>query len=127
VYHNVVVLDRPTAAVETKRHKFLPMFLLVGSIFISSTSLLVVGGISGFRQGNSTLAQRAWTVSRLATGIIIGPISYFAPTVTSLLYRNPAVGFLSQLGLLLYARPAVGGLVVVAQMMWAYGSCIRIY
>lgn len=125
--YNTIILGRQAAVHEGRRDRFLQVFLVFGSILIGSASLCIVGGISRFKQGDSTAAERAWTMSWLVTGIIIGPISYFAPTITSLFYRNEAVGYLSQLGLLLYATPAVGGLVVVAQMIWAYGSCIQIY
>ena len=101
--------------------------LIFGSIWIGCMSLIVVGSLSHFHQGSSTHAQRAWTMSWLAAGIFIGPISYLFPTYTSLLVKDPAEGILYKLGLLLYAAPAIGGFVVVNQMLWDYGRCIQIY
>ncbi|CAI6062291.1 unnamed protein product [Clonostachys chloroleuca] len=122
--HNVVI---PRAASHHRRRRQEVIFLIWGSILIGSASLSIVGGISHFHQGDSTITQRAWTMSWLATGIVIGPISYYSTTITSLLYRDPATGFIAKLSLLLYATPAVGGFVVVSQMMWEYGSCTKIY
>jgi hypothetical protein len=104
------------------------MFVLYGSIFIGCLSIAVVGGLSHFHHGSeSTLAQRAWTMSWLATGIFVGPAAYLYPTFSSLIFRDPIQGTVYKLGLFLYAAPAIGGFVVVSQMLSNYGHCVQIY
>lgn len=96
------------------RRQLRSIFLVVGSVLIGSASLAIVGGLSKFHPGDSTKAQRAWTMSWLAAGIAVGPISYFFPTITSLLLRDPLAGILWKFCLLLYATPAMGGFFIVS-------------
>ena len=43
--------------------------------FISSLAIAIVGGLSRFRPGHRTKAQRVWTMTWLAFGIFFGPIT----------------------------------------------------
>jgi hypothetical protein len=67
----------------------------------------IIGGISGFQDGESTRAQRGWTISWLVFGQVfgglLGPREYF---------------------FLPWGAPAIGGFVVVGQMIMADGVCI---
>jgi hypothetical protein len=67
----------------------------------------IIGGISGFQEGESTRAQRGWTISWLVLGQVfgglLGPREYF---------------------FLPWGAPAIGGFVVVGQMIMADGVCI---
>lgn len=102
--------------------------LLYGSFIIGSLSIAVVGGLSGFHHGDkSTQAQRAWTMAWLATGIFIGPTSYFIqPDPLNFLFWSWAYVF-QRLSMLVYAVPAIGGFVTVSQMIWDYGDYKRLY
>jgi hypothetical protein len=51
--------------------------ILFGSIFIGLASIAFVGEFSLFQAGQSTLAQRVWTMSWLVFGITLGPASFF--------------------------------------------------
>ncbi|KAL1860750.1 hypothetical protein VTK73DRAFT_7183 [Phialemonium thermophilum] len=129
--HQVIILrtgPRASPAAARRRHNaIVNACLLLGSVVMGLLPLAVVGGLSRFAPGSrSTVAQRAWTMSWLATGVLMGPLWYFSSTVTSLLYRNPESGFYARVMLLVWAVPAVGGMVSVAQMIWAYGSCVRL-
>ncbi|KAL9115808.1 MAG: hypothetical protein Q9227_000176 [Pyrenula ochraceoflavens] len=95
-------------------------FLLLGSTFVGALPLAVIGGMSGFHQGQSTQAQRAWTMTWLAAGIAIGPISYLLPQLFAAFINNRGGVLVHRLVLFLYAAPAIGGFVVVSEMLWSY-------
>jgi hypothetical protein len=88
-----------------------------GGVFLGLISLAIIGGISGFKEGHSTHAQRVWTMTWLIFGIALGPVYVLLKWVE----RKEDFGWL------IYGAPAIGGFVVVAQMLNAYGRCIRIY
>ncbi|KAL1859899.1 hypothetical protein Plec18167_006369 [Paecilomyces lecythidis] len=102
---------------------------------ISALPLAVIGGMSHFKAGpSSTVAQRAWTMSWLAVGSLVGNsnISHtVAKNIQILKDARVHGGFWSRLAetvfllLFLFALgvPAIGGFVVVAQMLRDYGSC----
>lgn len=103
-------------------------FLLVASIVIGSSPIAVVGALSHFQRGDrSTRAQQAWTMSWLAAGILIGPLSYFLPQGMAIMVANSRSVLLFRLALLLYSVPAIGGFVAVSQMIWDYGNCTKLY
>ena len=102
--------------------------LLAVSTFIGMLPLTVIGGMSHFQKGeSSTQAQRGWTMSWLAAGILIGPATYLVPQLHASLTDNPGGVFIHRLVVLLYAAPAIGGMVVVGQMIWDYGNCTQLY
>ena len=88
-------------------------------LFLGLISLAIIGGISSFKKGHSTYAQRVWTMTWLAFGIALGPC-YALGKLWDV--DNDA-----DIGFLIYGAPAIGGFVVVGQMLNAYGRCIRIY
>ncbi|ORX94724.1 hypothetical protein BCR34DRAFT_499061 [Clohesyomyces aquaticus] len=96
--------------------------LAYASVLVGCFPLIVVGGLSKFRREHSSVAQLAFTMSWLATGIVVGPIIHFIPYASR--FSKSKVG---KLGLLLYSAPTVGGMIVVGKMIQEYGTCIRIY
>lgn len=95
--------------------------IVILGIVLLSFPIIVVGGLSRFRKGSSTRAQRVWTMARLAFGIFTSfSISEYED------HSDPdSVIWMGVLGLS-YCAPAIGGFVVVAQMIKEYGVCIRI-
>ena len=115
--------------------------LLVGLI-----SLAINGVLTRFKGGNSTHAQRVWTMTWLAFGIFGGCRSHITNDV-----REPGdvrQGIVSRIAgplgvevrpvkvsqsfwfftfVIVYGAVAIGGLVVVCQMLLHYGNCIQIY
>ena len=79
----------------------------------SSTTALIAlainGALSHFRPGQSTYAQRVWTMAWLAFGIV------------SANANNAGVP-----PLILYSVPAIGGFVIVSQMVMQYGNCVKL-
>jgi hypothetical protein len=94
------------------------------SFFLALTvSLAIIGGLSKFRGGTSTHAQRVWTMSWLAFGIFAG----FSEAIGNSMEDDYSEHF----GMLIvmcssYSAPAIGGFVVVGQMISRYGVCYRI-
>ncbi|KAK0221453.1 hypothetical protein IW262DRAFT_1296164 [Armillaria fumosa] len=83
--------------------------------------LAIVGGLSGFKSGGSTLAQRVWITTWMVFGWVYGlgfGISmYDVPSTWRTRWGEVAMRAL-------VAAPAIGGFVVVAQMILDYGNCI---
>ncbi len=100
------------------------------SLFLATVVGLVSVAINGclthFKAGESTHAQRVWTMTWLASGIYYGTTEPIFDIVNSweLRYWNLIIG---RLGLFFIGcAPAIGGLVVVGQMLMSYGHCIQI-
>ncbi|KAJ7053787.1 hypothetical protein C8F01DRAFT_1166234 [Mycena amicta] len=101
--------------------------------------LAIIGGLTKFYPGdNSTHAQRVWLMTWLGFGFFgvltislredMAPVrrrealrraSPLPPVASLILHMFP----LSVM--LVYSAPAIGGMVVVAQMMKAYGDCVH--
>ena len=96
------------------------------AIFIALPPLAIMGGLSRFQSGSSTLLQRVWTMLWLVWGIL-------APFVLSLYeflsknnrYRYYRV-FVEYFTLLVCFTPAIGGVIVVGQMLHQYGSSVNL-
>ncbi|KAI2473840.1 hypothetical protein F4781DRAFT_427076 [Annulohypoxylon bovei var. microspora] len=122
-------------------HSGLIMYLVIQAVnlVITGISIAVIGGLSGFHKGNSTTAQRVWTMMWLAFGFLMGPNFVALPSATSLvtLFRSSkredqdpessryffTWGFITTL---IYGVPGFGGYVVVGKMLYEYGNCISI-
>ena len=86
-------------------------------IFVGSIAIAINGSLSHFKPGQSTHAQRVWTMTWLAFGIAFGP--------WTLMVDGEDLGLLGKLGAVVYFAPSVGGFVVVAKMLIEYGHCIQ--
>ena len=89
--------------------------LIAGSI-IGLVPTAIIGGLSHFDAGHSTIAQRVWTMTWLAFGWYMG---IAIPYLRDLRGKMVAT-------MVLFGAPAIGGFVVVGQMLRSYGSCIEI-
>lgn len=107
---------------------------------LSSISLLLIGILSHFQKGGSSRAQRAWTMTWLIVGMVTGLLGpkfwkTFAVQLDEVWTGTSIIGgiyngFITVIGLGIlfgaFFAPAIGGFIVVAQMLYDYGSCIRI-
>ena len=99
---------------------FFIAFIVYGSI------IGIIGGISRFSKGDSSIAQRVWTMTWLAIGLGYFIILHY---ITRLLHRFKTLSwsglflFVFQFCYYLSMAPAIGGLVVVGQMLCSYGTC----
>ena len=97
--------------------------LLVGSTVCAEA--LFALALSNFSGQQSTLAQRAWTVtwflvsSTYGTGIVEAPVDGYGEEMT--LIRRLWECFV----IVACGAPAIGGFVVVSQMLEAYGICYK--
>ena len=128
-----------------------PKALDWGAFFVGCLAFLIVGIMTHFKPGGSTLVQRGSTMMWIASGIgwrlgyqylfqtntedgilstldRLAPESIFGNIALILLY--PAVYLVDRLmnpvATLLALVPPIGGFVVVAQMLREYGTCIQI-
>lgn len=123
--------QKPTVEIKPHSWKFIGesfAFLIVPLIF-GAIPLAVIDGLTHFKKGDSTTAQRVWTMMWLVFGIFFGPlfeVSYYWHGVTenSERERDALDALASEIIFLgLVGCPAIGGFVVVGQMMKAYGTC----
>lgn len=102
------------------------VLVLAGPIVIclvAAVPISIVGGLSEFKQGQSTHAQRIWTMTWLAFGSLVGA-GFMLDTSIDLNFqeRERDVESGSNIPFLLlmavfYGAPAVGGFIVVGQMI----------
>ena len=106
---NVLILPLPAAAV-------------------GLVSVGINGVLSHFRPGESTHAQRIWTMTCLAIGIVyVSSITSMNSIITAQAPSQGAgVWVLALMVAFFLGAPAIGGFVVVGQMLMSYGHCIRI-
>jgi len=121
-------------SVKTNRYSLWLFRYLLLPILVGSLSLVVVGAMTQFKEGESTKAQRGWTLSWLVVGIACG---WWADLMTLVLIpdHNAKTGKMEKslyiflqiplaIALLgLFCVPAIGGFVTVAGMLWEYGIC----
>ena len=88
--------------------------------------------LSSFSGQQSTLAQRAWTVTWFLVSFIFGTAIFGARSkgyvdmkMSHLLLTTTARRFLDCFFMVFYGAPAIGGFVVVSQMLKAYGICYK--
>jgi hypothetical protein len=112
---------------------------VLAGIFAVIVPWAVIGGFTGFKKGHSTKAQRSWTTSWLVLGQFCG---FTLVTIVSQLKSDIArreggkpkyeVGgkysdvLYVVVGALTYGVACIGGLVVVAQMILEFGSCVLV-
>lgn len=87
----------------------------------------LVGGISGFRKGESTVAQRVWTMLWLATGLSTVIITHGVRHLAIKVGWGEFAEGLSWAVAAPFIAPAAGGFVVVGQMLRAYGTCTELF
>lgn len=115
-------------------------------VLVAALPLAVIGGMSQFKIGSSTVAQRAWTMSWLAVGmglplqpflslLIVQDFTAFVDNarkvtrkgadarVKKVFWNSVLEICLYILCLGLFGAPAIGGFVVVAQMLKESASC----
>jgi hypothetical protein len=96
-------------------------------ILLALALIAIVGGLSHFRAGSSTVAQRAWTMSWLGSDIVAGFVmgAALVPRDKKETQENNfLLGVIAWF--LIFGAPAIGGCVVVGQMVKEYGSCIKL-
>ena len=89
--------------------------------------IAIIGIWTRFHAGKSTKAQRVWTMIWLVMDMFFGPS-------IDLLFENSRLGIYEMafdkndwlFCTALVTIPAIGGFVVVAQMLRAYGTCVRV-
>jgi hypothetical protein len=126
--------DDANAASFFEKEMIGPSYLLfLAVLVVNAVSIAIVGGLSHFRKGESTTAQRVWTMTWLVFGSVTGFNVAMVPSLDvpgekekgtseeALSSRSTTmIGFIA-----CFCAPAVGGFVVVGQMLYAYGNCIR--
>ena len=105
--------------------------LWIVTLIFGSIPMIIIGLLTHFHAGDSTKAQRVWTMTWLVFGIGLGP---FLERISTNDARHSTIWGLSAKKLdlgdvvlllvaSLYVVPAIGGFVVVGQMLKEYGAC----
>jgi hypothetical protein len=116
-------------------HVYAGAVILVGLLCFT-----IIASFSQMNNYKSTQAQRGWTMSWFIFGIFAGytiPLGAFNATLSFPLSpadkpiddfqeRYPQWSVWTNFAYLLYVVPTIGGLVVVAQMINAYGNCVKL-
>lgn len=106
-----------------------PQTVLFISFLFSLIPLGIVGGLSGFQQGNSSQVERGFTMSWLVLGIVYG-IQSGATDFASLTGQGERTwawgAFYYTYLVCTVGAPAIGGMVVVGMMIRSFGICTLI-
>jgi hypothetical protein len=103
-------------------YSFTDICALLVAFTVYAAIIGIVGGISRFRRGDSTLAQRTWVMTWLAIGLVY--FLYLRALAIGASWRGSgAWAIVAGITHFILAAPAIGGFVVVGQMIWAYGNC----
>ena len=106
-------------------------FLVILSI--GSLPIVVVGALSRFDPGHSTVAQRVWMMLWLVMHIVVAPLInvYRIDTATTTAGYESFDAVAKLYAMTVYALPAlvpaIGGMVVVGKMLIEFGGCARLY
>jgi hypothetical protein len=103
---------------------------LLLTLSVAGVPFVIIGGLSHYQHGKSTLAQRVWITAWLSVGL---GYLIIAVVLNGLLFPlrrcmpERRVQVIQEVPrFLLMGTPSVGGFVVVVQMLRAYGSCLTI-
>ena len=99
------------------------------AIAVGLVSVAINGVLSHFRPGESTHAQRVWTMTWLAIGNTYGFLEPYCESSITLgfPYEKGSFDYFANLmNSFISGVPAIGGFVVVGQMLMSYGHCIHI-
>lgn len=83
------------------------------SIAVALTPLVIYGALSSFQSGQSSVAQRVWTMMWLVLGMCVGSI-----------VQNDIYSLSGRKFVWVWFVPSIGGFVVVGQMILQYGTCV---
>ena len=104
----------------------------------TAVSLAIIGGLTRFERGQSTHAQRVWTMTWLAVGGYVGALDLWDALifdkwdervvvwVKQVIFEPRAFPPWHSFLVFLLAAPAIGGFVVVGQVLRDFGVCTRI-
>ena len=108
--------DMDSTDLATDLDLLLPMGIL-GFLLSAGVLLGIIGGLSHFEKGHSSIAQRVWTMTWLVFGVIMGWVIRVGRGEMSLPFEIYFLTF--------YAVFPIGSFVVVGQMLQEYGTCVR--
>lgn len=115
--HHPLTLD-PKATSRIHRFRWI---LPIVAVLLSSISVFVNWYFSLFKRGNSTFAQRVWTMAWLIIGICIGLTMSLLPPLAW--HSSDGIRKFFLASQMVCGVGAIGGLVVVVQMLNEYGVC----
>ena len=101
-------------------------WMVFWALLLALAPIAIVGGLSHFHAGSSTVAQRAWTMSWLGSDIYAGFALGVALRPADKKETHEILNSSALFYTLMFSAPALGGFVVVGQMVKEYGSCIKL-
>ncbi|KAL1860785.1 hypothetical protein Plec18167_009196 [Paecilomyces lecythidis] len=129
-FHKVFLISTPIFHMIHSRKQWhesassLSLIQCLGTL-IGCLPIAVIGGLTHFNSGSSTIAQRTWIMAWLAFGIAMGLYSGTSQAGTTeksirAITVSRAVVFIWHL---VWSAPAIGGFVVVSQMLGEDANC----
>jgi hypothetical protein len=123
-----------TAEPERWSHGSVRYWLGLSVVILSALPYTIIGILTRFRAGQSTLTQRFFTMYWLAAGILVGAILPFSRVNVSSfreilkdmfppVYQSEYLKIGWLFVIILTSSAAIGGFVVVGQMLKEYGTC----
>jgi hypothetical protein len=100
------------------------------SFLVGSLPLALIGGLTLFKHGQSSIAERAWTMTWMASGVVIGLSQHILETQNNFERAEDGgaqVSLSLKYGQIPLGAPAIGGFVVVGKMLLHYGNCVKLF
>lgn len=124
---DMAMIPRSSITFTRKKSSGRGSFLLFACFVISSLPFLVVGLMSHFKPGVvSTPLQRGSILAWFSCGLVIGVILSFISHKNRINGYHVGAQFSMLSAWSLLFAPAIGDMVMVGDMIWAYGNCIRV-
>ncbi|EJT74092.1 hypothetical protein GGTG_07940 [Gaeumannomyces tritici R3-111a-1] len=101
------------------------------TFMVAAVPLVIVGAISSFRSGQSTVEERAWTMAWLACGLVgqalVAPAQPLEgrPFINTGAPNRHLYTFIYLWLILTFGVPSIGGMVIVGRMIRDFGVCGR--
>ncbi|KAL8402253.1 hypothetical protein RB596_008857 [Gaeumannomyces avenae] len=99
------------------------------TFMVAAVPLVIVGAISSFRSGQSTVEERAWTMAWLACGLVgqalVAPAQPLEgrPFINTGTPNRHLYTFTYLWLILTFGVPSIGGMVIVGKMIRDFGVC----
>lgn len=100
---------------------------LIAIFVLGAIPVTIIGSLTHFRNGHSTMIQRTFTMMWLVSDVVFGSLLGLGSSGERSYWTVKVQVEYIMGAIILYAWPAIAGFAVVGQMLKDYGSCERLF
>lgn len=118
----------PSYSGHLRSHHLRRILTYPASLLVGILPIMIIGLISHYEKGQSTISQRVWTMTWLVFGIVSGLSWAIYSELSGLALELEWENRFSLVIIAVFnGTAAIGGFFVVGQMLTNYGNCVRLY